>query len=382
MKKIGICACYNSRNYGSMLQAYATQVVIENFGIDSEFIVYQKKKDISFLLKQMPRVFNKNLMFDKMMVLRKKLAINKHPDIKEKEKIREYAFLRFKEKYYRHFSKEFYGYDMLREGAKNYSSIVVGSDQLWTPGGLATNFYNLMFVPDDINKVSYATSFGVSEIPKYQYKRTKEFLTRIDHLSVRELKGAEIIKNLTGVNAKVVVDPTLLLTKEEWQQLIPEKIIEERPYIFCYFLGENSEHRVIANDLKTKTDLQIVTTPHLDSFVKGDIAFGDKQLFDIGPDDFMNLIRGARFILTDSFHGTVFSIIHKKKFITLNRFAEGTHSRNSRIDSLCDLLGLHQRRYKENIYSQIMEDIDYESVNVKLTELRNDSISYLSDSLV
>lgn len=382
MKKIGICACYDTRNYGSMLQAFATQVAIENVGYESEYIIYKKKHTPLFLLKQIPRLFNKNLMFDKMLGLKKKMALSKHPEVKTKEAVREESFKRFQKQYYRHFSQVYYGYEELCKGIKNYSSVLVGSDQLWTPGGLATNFYNLMFVPDDINKVSYATSFGVSEIPFYQHKRTEEYLLRINHLSVREVKGAEIVKEISGCDAKVVVDPTLLLTKDEWTELIPEKRIEKEPYIFCYFLGENTEHREIANELKRKTGIKIVCTPYLDSFVECDMEFGDEQLFGIGPDDFVNLIRGAEYVLTDSFHGSVFSILYHKKFITLNRFAEGGQSRNSRIDSLCKLLDLESRRYNGNVFYQITKEIDYKAVDMKREELRGESIKFLESALI
>lgn len=381
-KKIGICACYDSRNYGSMLQAFATQVVIENLGYESEYIVYRKKKDFIFILNQIPRLFNKNLMFDKLMFLKKKISISFQPDIKSQEAIREKAFCRFKNNYYRHFSKEYYGYDALSEAAKQYDTIVVGSDQLWTPGGLATNFYNLMFVPDEVNKVSYATSFGVGKIPRHQHRKTKEYLSRINHLSVREIKGAEIVKSIADLNAEVVADPTLLLKDNEWLELIPNRSITETGYIFCYFLGENPKHRKIANQLKEKTGLKIVTTPFLDSFVKEDLNFGDEKLFDVGPDDFVNLIRNAQYVLTDSFHGTVFSIIHQKKFITLNRFDNGEQSRNSRIDSLCELLGLEERRYKNDILGEIEAPIDYKAVSDRLERLRIKSLDFLENALL
>lgn len=383
MKKIGICACYDTLNYGSMLQAFATQVSIEKFGWESEFIVYKKKKTVRFVIKQIPRLFNKNLMFDKMLVIRKKLALRKHPTVLKQEQIRHNAFTTFKKKYYGKFSKVYYGYEALKEGAQNYYTVLVGSDQLWTPGGLATNFYNLMFVPEEVNKVSYATSFGVNSIPGYQVKRTRQYLMRINHLSVREVRGAEIIKQIANREAEVVVDPTLLLTKEEWEQCIPKQRIVDKPYIFCYFLGENLEHRKIATLLKKKTGLDIVCTPFLDSFVESDLNFGDKQLFNIGPHDFVNLIRHANYILTDSFHGTVFSIIHNKQFIVLNRFNEGTQSRNSRIDSLCQILGLEDRRYNRNadIYEQMNAHIDFASVEHKKEELRQKSLLFLQRSL-
>ena len=381
MKKVGICACYNTLNYGSMLQAYATQVAIERLGCDGEYIIYKKKKTPGFVLKQIPRLLNSNLMFDKMLAYKKKSALKKHPETQKQDALRVQAFMRFQKQYYRHFSPEFYGYEALCEGAKRYDAVVVGSDQLWTPGGLPTNFYILMFVPDEIPKISYATSFGVSKIPWYQRERTKRFLRRIDHLSVRELKGADIVREVAGVEAKVVADPTLLLTGEEWLEKIPAKRVVEEKYIFCYFLGENPEHRTLSRQFAEKKGLPIVTTPFLDSFVEEDQHFGDKALFDIAPDDFVNLIRGAEYIITDSFHGSIFSILNQKKFMTMNRFAEGANSRNSRIDSLCALLGLQQRRCSGSM-DAIEEDIPYDAVAEKLTALREESLAYLKQALL
>lgn len=381
MKKIGICACYDTRNYGSMLQAFATQVKIDQLGYESEYIVYRKKKTFLFLLKQIPRLFNSNLMFDKWMRLQKKMKIRKNMGVIENEKIRELAFLRFKDTYYRKFSPVNYGYAELCRNANQYDTVLVGSDQLWTPGGLASNFYNLMFVPDSVKKVSYATSFGVSEIPWYQIRRTRKYLKRFDSLSVREIRGAEIINKIAGRRAEVVCDPTLLLSCDEWRREIPSKRIVEGKYIFCYFLGENPTHRKLAEELQAKTGYKIVTTPFLDSFVEEDLHFGDERLFDIGPDDFVNLIRGAEYVLTDSFHGSVFSIIHHKQFLILDRFMSGKQSRNSRIESLCSLLGLEKRRYSENVVNEIMAVIDYNEVDEKMKVWRTASLDFLVKAL-
>lgn len=381
MKKVGLCACYNTFNYGSMLQAFATQHIILEMGYECEFIVYKKKKNVMFFLKQIPRMLNYNLLYDKGMLYSKKILLLLHPDIKKKTDSRKEAFIKFQKKYYKYFSQEYCGYDDLKKAAYNYNSIVVGSDQLWTPGGLATNFYNLMFVPDSINKISYATSFGVNSIPFYQIKRTKKYLNRINYLSVRENKGAQIIQEITGRKAEVVLDPTLLISRMQWLEIIPEQKIINEPYIFCYFLGKNKEHRRIAEELKKKTGYKIVCTPFLDSFVKYDISFGDIQKYDIGPDEFVNLIRGAQYVLTDSFHGSVFSIINHKKFVVMNRFKNGGQSRNSRIDSLCNILGLETRRYKDNIYEQINEEIDYTIIDNKLAEVRKKSMHFLEKSL-
>lgn len=380
-KRIGICACYATKNYGSMLQAFATQFAIEKLGYTSEFIRYKKKRTIVSCVKQLPRLLNSNLMFDKWMAMKKKIQLSMYPTVKVRDRIRNEKFAEFAERYYRNFSEEYYGYDALKQAANKYSSVIVGSDQLWTPGGLPTNFYNLMFVPENVNKVSYATSFGVSNIPWYQTRRTCEYLKRIDYLSVREIRGAEIIRELVGRNAKVVADPTLLLTMQEWNETIPTKEVTDLPYIFCYFLGENESHREIAEELSRKTGLQIVTTPFLDSFVKRDLTFGNEQRLDIGPDDFVNLIRNAEYVLTDSFHGTVFSLLYHKQFLTFPRFSEGTQSRNSRIDSILYLTGLEKRRFNKYVMEEIQEPIDYAAVDQNIQILRQDSYEFLSKAL-
>ena len=154
----------------------------------------------------------------------------------------------------------------------------------------------------------------------------------------------------------------------------------DESYVFCYFLGTNEEHRKIANEFKAKTGLKLVTCPFLDNYVGCDLEFGDVQLFDMDATDFVNLIRHAEFVLTDSFHGSVFSILNHKKFMTFNRFNTGANSRNSRIDSLCTLLGLSERRYNGNVMN-VKEDIDYNAVEEKLEKLRAESAKYLEDAL-
>ena len=381
MKRVGICACYDTKNYGSMLQAFATQYVIDKLGYDSEFIVYKKKITPYFVFKQIPRLFNMNLMADKKMYVVKKIHLFMNPRIRHLVNYRNEEFARFKKQYYKKMSTEICGYESLKQHAYIYSSILVGSDQLWTPGGLASGFYNLMFVPNSINKISYATSFGVSNIPKSQHRATKEYLSRINNLSVREIRGAEIVYELTGKTAKVVADPTILLSREEWNNIIPNRDIVGEKYIFCYFLGKNISHRKIAEELRSQTGYIIVTTPFLDNYCKEDLVFGDKQLFNVGPDDFVNLIRNAEYVLTDSFHGTIFSLINHKKFIVLNRYDNGNQSRNSRIDSLSKLLNIEKRRYSKNVMSEMMGDIDFDEIDSRLDTLRFESIAFLRNAL-
>lgn len=381
MGKIGICACYDNYNYGSMLQAFATQKAISKLGYENEFIVYRKKKNLQFILKSIPRALNGYFIGAKINEIKRNKEFDKHQDIKKNIKIRQQEFKKFEKNYYECFSNEYVGFEELKSGAENYSSVLVGSDQLWLPIGLGSNFYNLMFVPDNINKISYATSFGVSQIPWYQVRKTRKYLSRINYLSTRELKGREIIKKIANIDAKVVVDPTLLFDGNEWKDLIPEEKIINEKYIFCYFLGKNKKHREEVKKLAQKKNLKIVILPHLDDFVEYDENFGDYKLYDVDPTKFVNLIRNAEYICTDSFHGTVFSILNHKKFITFNRFDESSkNSRNSRIDSLCNQLNIEDRRYKQDIL-KIEKEIDYQSIDKKIEKLREDSYIFLKNAL-
>ena len=162
--------------------------------------------------------------------------------------------------------------------------------------------------------------------------------------------------------------------------MIPNKKVINEPYIFCYFLGANEEHRKAVNELKRETGLALVTCPFLDNFVEADQTFGDIQVYDMDASDFVNMIRYAEYVLTDSFHGTLFSIIYQKKFLIFNRFNNGANSRNSRIDSLCTLLGLRERRYYGDTFI-VQRNINYVQVEDKLRSLRLNSIQYLKMAL-
>lgn len=382
MNKIGLSVCYDTKNFGSQLQVLATIKKIEDLGYENEIIRYKKKFSLYFIMQQMPRLFNFYFIKGKLRGRKKEKAIKNNAEVYSNVLVRDKRFLEFQKKYFTNLSEEYIGWKNLVNGVKEeYSAFLCGSDQLWLPSNLESHFYTLEYAPENKIKISYAPSFGVSEIPWYQRNRTKRYLNRFQALSIRELKGAEIIKGLTGNEVNVVCDPTLLLTKKEWDETLPNKNIINEKYIFCYFLGENIEHRKEAEKLREKTDYKIVTIPFLDNFVEHDLKFGDYKMFDIDTEDFVNLIRNAEYVLTDSFHGTIFSILNHKKFITFNRFENGKDSRNSRIDSLCKLLGLESRRFNTNIKFQIHNDIDYEAVEEKLNEFREDSIKFLSTAL-
>ena len=377
---IGVCIKYFHENYGGMLQAYATVSMLEARGLDYELIQYEKKRTPIGVIKSLPRLLNGVLLNDKYEAFLKKKGMKQHPEFAKNDAIRMKAFHKFKEVHFTKLSPVFKGYDALCNGARRYSAVITGSDQLWSPAGLPTNYYNLQFVPDDIRKISYASSFGVKNIPWYQKKRTAAFLNRIDFISMRENRGSDIVKELTGKDVPTILDPVFMFDKEGWEKLIPVKREITEPYIFAYFLGETAEHRKAVENAARKLGCKIVALRHLDQYVPNDENFGDIALYDVAPDRFLNLLRGASYICTDSFHGSCFSIIHRIPFVIFNRYAEESkHSKNSRIDTLCGNLGLQDRRYNEKtmLDKQLMTSIDWDVVKDKLMNLKCDTDIYL-----
>ena len=384
MKKIGMCVVVYNNNFGSMLQSYATMKMIEDLNIDYEVIRYKKKYTPLFILKSIPRILNKNIWIDKKRIIKKKMGMMAHKDIKKANNERNKKFDEFRKKYFTKLADFSVGYKELQKTGKKYDAYLVGSDQLWLPSGLATNFYNLKFVADNKLKVSYASSFGVKQIPFYQIKRTREYLNRIEYISTRENSGRDIVKELTGRDVPVVVDPTLLFNEEQWNDILENKRMYKEKYIFAYFLGANQEHRDKVRELAKEKNMKIVTIRHMDEYIEADNTFGDYAPYEVGPEEFVNLIRNAEYICTDSFHGTVFSIINHKKFLVFNRYSDSSKtSKNSRIESLCENFGLQSRRYEQgkNIVDMIDSSINYKEVDEKVENMREKSKSYLKEAL-
>lgn len=317
-KKIGCVLAYGY-NYGTMLQSYATISAIHKLGHECEIIRYNKHDG---LLKKAAMVFRAIRIGDISDQVRKyKQNINMllHSDYKRNMALQIAAFERFGTKYLRPLFREYDGYDALKAGGNNYNLVLVGSDQLWTPMSLYGNYYNLVFVSDNIPKVAYAASFGVSEIPSFQRDATKTYLDRFANIGVREIQGKKIVDSLSVNKAVHVSDPSMLLNAEEWNDIASANIEElsgfHEPYIFCLLLGPNTEAREAAHKLREKTGMKIVAVVNLDEYVPGDEEFCDISLHNIAPDDFLRLVANASYVCTDSFHCSIFSILFHRQFM-------------------------------------------------------------------
>lgn len=382
MKKTAIVSCYFIHNYGSILQAYATQRILDNYQIPNEtinvsgFLRQFRKDQYAYILKSGPTsaLFKDRLGRAKNLLV-KKFVKNQYT---RNLRIRDMEFTKFADTYIRK-SEVYRSLEELSERCEErYDHVLIGSDQLWLPANIAAKYYTLNFVPEQINTIAYATSFGVSSLPADLADCARSFLTRIKRIGVREHTGQKIVKELTGRDVPIVCDPTLLLTAEEWLEIQkPEPIIQE-PYIFCYFLGEAAEHREFAKNLRKKTGIKIVALPHINQFVPNDKGYADETPFDIDPADFLNLIRHASYVCTDSFHCTAFSMLYEKEFYVFRRYAEENEmSTNGRLETLLMLAGLGSRMLQGTEDINLEQHLDYTQVFEMLEQEKKKSLEYL-----
>lgn len=389
MKKVAIASNYYLHNYGSMLQAYATQVALDKLGCENETI------DISGLHGDIARAkrnyfikasLSSSFLFHKFGMARaaltRKFVNNEYTRNAARRAQRFDAFSR------EHFAltQAFPSREALtRYCERNCGAVLVGSDQLWLPANIAADYFTLSFVPPSVNSIAYATSFGQSSLPKDIVPKAGEFLRNIRHIAVREEAGQKLVKELTGRSVPVVCDPVLLLTQAEWTEALRLEELKAEPYVFCYFLGRNHAHRGFARRLADETGCRVVILPHLDEHVKADEDCADAALYDVDPRDFLNLIRGARYVCTDSFHATAFSLLFGKQFFCLRRYGKTTAlSTNSRLDTLLRYAGLgpqYMRGGDEDVRGCLDDVPDYDVTAAKLNGFREASYCYLKAAL-
>lgn len=383
---IALVTCYFQPNYGSQLQALATQMAFDKLGIENETIRIDglrpeiNKAKYKYFLS---RVFNIDTIKDKMATVRKFVAKKRNKqyarNLAERiEKFNEFANTRFR------LSRQYNSKAELSAAAHNYQAFVVGSDQLWLPSNIAADYYTLNFVPDDVCKIALSTSFGISQLPKRQAELAKKFLPRYNHLSIREKSGQKLIKELTGIDVPVVCDPTLLFDSSDWDSLMPKENFAEGKYVFCYFLGNNPGHRTWTRRFADANGCRIIQMQHCDEYIKSDEGFADETPYNVGPIEFVQLIRNAEYVVTDSFHCTVFSMLYRKNFFSFRRYNnDGVTSTNGRLYSLLSLVNLGSRLLTgEEPVDMVRKSIDsFDEVHSKLSELREFTWEWLRNAV-
>lgn len=389
MKKVALVTCYFQKNYGSQLQAFATQVAFDRMKVENETIrvdgllpEINRAKYRYFL----SRVFDAETVKDKLATVRKAIAKKQNKEYARNLALRYGMFGQFAENQF-HLSRQYASKAELNKVAHNYSAFVVGSDQLWLPSNIAADYYTLNFVPVDIPKIALATSFGISSLPERYGRMAGTFLKRIDHVSVREQSGQQLVRQWAGREVPVVCDPTVLLDAEEWIEALGaqgdgRRFAGGQQYVFVYFLGNNPWQRELVRDVRKETGLKIVQIAHSDEYVKSDEGFADYTPYDVGPKEFVELIRDAEYVFTDSFHCTVFSMLNGRNFFTFPRYSEdGRVSTNGRLYSLLSMVMLEQRMVRRSGQIDLGAAIDYVTVNEKLKEIRTFTWNWLKEAL-
>lgn len=384
--KLGIVSCYFINNYGSILQAYALQEALSKKGIECDTISVEglkpyldaKKKQYYFR-----NIHKAGLLFSKLPMLRLKILqkIN-YRNLGHMYSERVQKFDNFR-KGFNLSSEVAASLRQLTDLSEIYDMIVVGSDQLWRPDNIFPEYYTLSWVPDNIPKVSYATSFGVSELDGYYKSRARIFLNRMSAISVRESSGSRLVKELTGKNPCVVCDPVFLLTKNQWNMLSDASLCPNQKYIFTYFLGEEMECRKFTEKLSAATGLPVLGVVHNDSYIASDEGI-DYPIASCSPNEFLGLISNAEYICTDSFHAIAFSTIFNKNFFAFNRFKSRKHGTNSRIESFLKMTELETRLVSNHGKAQdiALNDIDYETVNNKISSFINESYDFIEKEIL
>ena len=377
MKKVAVVVCPNIRNFGSVLQSYATQKAVTRLGYDNEYIKYVKTKKTAY--KYLIQLLIPSIMAERFSVLKRKVFQRKNKTMIDR---RNKAFDAFVDKYMVA-SPKYVGYDELKKAAGKYSMAVLGSDQVWNPINSGSDFYTLNWLRKGTKRVAYAPSFGVSEVPTLLKRSYVQFLKKFDHISVREKRGQKIVKQLTGRQVPVVCDPTLLFKAEDWDEIMPEKPVAEGKYIFCYLLGNRNEPRKCVLKLAKKTGLPIVMMPFFGEISEYDYKLNAKFVDNPDPSHFVNAIKNAEYVCTDSYHGTVFSILYRKKLLVFRRHsADSSKNTFSRLESLLSIAGM-----KDRVVEDVWEDrfldatTDYNKVHENIDKLRKKSWDYLSDSM-
>ncbi len=377
MKKIGILTFYNTINYGAICQLYALQQAFIKLNYFSEVVLYPGVK------------INRSMMGNIRYILHKiwKLFLYVLKLNKKRLKKRQ----TFMDSFINNGNILYKSTHDLYKIPPDYDIYIAGSDQVWNP--YITDYdeaYYLSFAPVEKVKVSYAASFGVSEIPTKDREKVSYLLKKLDLISVREQHAVEIVKHLSGRNAELSLDPTLLLSKEEWSDLASkadDKIKQraKKKYILCYYMpGDklvNQSITSIAELLKDRTKMEIISIGKKEYHKLNPFENG---IYDAGPLDFIYLFQNASYVVTNSFHGTAFSIIFEKTFfVPVNNKNSGSKERSSRIVSLLESIGLDSRIVwinntkidQDNINP---EPISYECSISLLEELRKNSFEFLS----
>ena len=358
--RVGILTYPNSPSLGASLQMYSLCKVLEEMGHEAEVINYDPPNLHNRLSAVPPTVKQKVVGGVKKTIINVLM-----PHAKPR-------FQKFEDQLVKMPPQPTSRTEDLRTLADRYDRIIVGSDQVWNEQitGHDFNFY-LEFCEDSEKKASYAASFGNDDVQADEKQKIAELLAQFRSISVREVQGQKIVESLIGKTPALVLDPTLLIEAQRLrEQIIPAK---QKDYVLFYTIKPSPRLKVLAQKFADRHGLKLV---FMHGRVKDRFDPRKHPVYGVGPREFLGLVDGAEYIFTNSFHGAAISVALGKKF-----YVEYSSDTNSRLTNLVELLGISQCVADEGVLEREPVVIDYESVDEKLTKLRQDSMTYLREAV-
>ena len=348
---------HQSENYGALLQAYALQTTIQKLGYKTCILNYHSD-GISYWSRKI------HLMKDGISLSNIKSVI-----WQQLQRKKTYHFNQFRNKLT---LSEPFDSNNMNQANELSNCFIVGSDQVWNCDCTFGDYhYFLDFVKDDLLKISYGASFGYSEIPKKHEKICKILLSDFSQISVREKQGAELIYHLLKKDAKVVLDPVLLLNTDQWKTLL-KKV--NKKYVFVYQAEKSAELIKAAQKIAKIKKCPVFIVSNV---LRGTFGKNRKNLSNIGPDLFLSYLYSAEAVVTNSFHGTILSILFNKEFYVEPLKRNNT---NSRIFHILEEFQLKERILPLN--QKVLDSrIDYAKINEQLNQYREDSIAFLDAAI-
>lgn len=359
MNKIGIVTFHLSENYGAMLQACALRNVFVKNGAETHIVNYRSSLENS--------KFPKNIVHCLWNLVRNCLGHKKR--VAKAEKFRS-IYMGLNE------SQVFSSIGEI-PNIDSYNKFVVGSDQVWNYRITLDPVYRLSFAKKTQKKYSYAASIGANDFEGDSKKMFEESLRTFSGVSVREYSAVDALSKI-GIKAEHVLDPTLLLNADEWKEILHLSAMnkDNKKYVFCYVLPGNPTSRttvLLAKSFAKQNKLDLIVVGERE-YMK---LLSSNYRNDVGVDEFVELVKDSEMVVTNSFHGTCFSLIFHKSFLTT---IASNISRNNRIVELLSGLNLKKQLVDINEYGNIEYDfpkIDYSEIDQKLTLFHRKSISYI-----
>lgn len=373
MRKVGIVTWYWG-NYGSILQAYALQRTVNGLGYHCEIINHHvtesRGKQIKYRIKH-NGILNTTKYYISQGI--SKLLIPKNKEINKRCATLD-GFVNEKLK----LSARMYNNSDYKQ-CNGYDIYISGSDQIWNPEHtFLSEFYWLNFAEPTSNRIAYAPSIGNPKLFDDDKEIIRKYLKRFSAISVREALGAELLNEILGGKKVITIsDPSMLVTVDEWSAVLPENTITS-PYLFAYILRDTNEQREFIKKTARAMGLKLVVYPALEQKFCVN-SWGDVNIFDDNPFDFLMRIRDAEIVITDSFHCSVFSLMFHKCFYVMKKIGYES-SQFLRLEYLLSSCGVVDRIVDtQSVITKNMYDCD--KVDSAIAVEREKSLRYLRIAL-